>query len=448
MNPYTKGFQLVNFCLAPLTKSVECTSVSADDHQVDNLTSQHAHQRLKGFRVEHFIRPPVHLDFHFLAPVNIACVIIKPELTENSEINLTASAISGTPNTPQHQTALCGRGSVKGEGAVLVLKNRAFERRVHSKVDLSLSSSVLGSRITFSDTVKNSEVPFRDVPNIKCLKVTVNYFSGPRPVSLKWVEVWGTLGYSSRRGDIEAARAAIAHLSDSGGKGAVNVSTERPAGVAQHLKLCYDHKANCEMGKPCSDGTCTHIRALGKRVETNHFEMKKEKLPVSQYHFPNRQPQPDSCRTYGTLSANSSTGTLKCSNHYGWHPVFSKYNSRATVQDEVLPEIETPSQSSHASTGDGGGVARRNNGGATDTVPERFLDEITYELMALPMLLPSGHFVDRSTLEKLQHTDSVYGRPPSDPFTGIYNIYKRIFVKVVLFCNCIKMFHFTNAHLS
>ncbi|CAI8041454.1 RING finger protein 37 [Geodia barretti] len=66
---------------------------------------------------------------------------------------------------------------------------------------------------------------------------------------------------------------------------------------------------------------------------------------------------------------------------------------------------------------------RPNESGGRETnsvsVPERFMDEITCEIMVLPMLLPSGHFVDRSTLDKLHTTDCVYGRPPSDPFTEV-----------------------------
>ena len=51
--------------------------------------------------------------------------------------------------------------------------------------------------------------------------------------------------------------------------------------------------------------------------------------------------------------------------------------------------------------------------------PERFLDEITCELMQVPMMLPSGHVVDQSTLHRTQQSDWLYGRPASDPFTGI-----------------------------
>ncbi|XP_061623729.1 RING finger protein 37 [Phyllopteryx taeniolatus] len=54
-----------------------------------------------------------------------------------------------------------------------------------------------------------------------------------------------------------------------------------------------------------------------------------------------------------------------------------------------------------------------------NSIPEEFLDPITQEVMALPMLLPSGMSVDSTTLEEHQKREASWGRPPSDPFTGV-----------------------------
>lgn len=51
-------------------------------------------------------------------------------------------------------------------------------------------------------------------------------------------------------------------------------------------------------------------------------------------------------------------------------------------------------------------------------IPEPFLDAITYEIMALPMVLPSGKLIDSSTLLKHAEQEEKWGRVPSDPFTG------------------------------
>ena len=52
-------------------------------------------------------------------------------------------------------------------------------------------------------------------------------------------------------------------------------------------------------------------------------------------------------------------------------------------------------------------------------VPNEFLDEITFEVMLQPILLPSGHNVDATTVEKHKRVEATWGRPSSDPFTGL-----------------------------
>ncbi|XP_011871178.1 PREDICTED: RING finger protein 37 [Vollenhovia emeryi] len=56
---------------------------------------------------------------------------------------------------------------------------------------------------------------------------------------------------------------------------------------------------------------------------------------------------------------------------------------------------------------------------ATLEVPESFLDAITWELMTQPVVLPSGKVIDQTTLEKHGENEATWGRPLSDPFTGL-----------------------------
>ena len=51
-------------------------------------------------------------------------------------------------------------------------------------------------------------------------------------------------------------------------------------------------------------------------------------------------------------------------------------------------------------------------------IPSDFLDAITYEVMMIPILLPSGYTVDQMTLEKHNREQASWGRAPNDPFTG------------------------------
>lgn len=55
----------------------------------------------------------------------------------------------------------------------------------------------------------------------------------------------------------------------------------------------------------------------------------------------------------------------------------------------------------------------------TFEVPENFLDPITWELMTQPVILPSGKIIDQTTLEKYEENEAIWGRPVSDPFTGL-----------------------------
>lgn len=52
-------------------------------------------------------------------------------------------------------------------------------------------------------------------------------------------------------------------------------------------------------------------------------------------------------------------------------------------------------------------------------VPESFLDPITWELMTQPITLPSGKVIDQITLERHEQNEAIWGRPLSDPFTGL-----------------------------
>ncbi|VEN59078.1 unnamed protein product [Callosobruchus maculatus] len=61
------------------------------------------------------------------------------------------------------------------------------------------------------------------------------------------------------------------------------------------------------------------------------------------------------------------------------------------------------------------------NGDANETfiVPDEFKDDLTYEMMTVPMTLPSGKTVDQTTLEKHSQSEISLGRKPCDPFTGL-----------------------------
>jgi len=52
-------------------------------------------------------------------------------------------------------------------------------------------------------------------------------------------------------------------------------------------------------------------------------------------------------------------------------------------------------------------------------IPADFLDALTNHLMSLPVMLPSSHSIDQTSLDRHNAQEAVWGRPPSDPFTGL-----------------------------
>lgn len=83
----------------------------------------------------------------------------------------------------------------------------------------------------------------------------------------------------------------------------------------------------------------------------------------------------------------------------------------------------------------------------TFEIPDDFKDALTYDLMAVPLTLPSGHTIDQSTLEKCLATDASCGRHGCDPFTGLRYTDKRKPVLNVALKTRIDMFLLSNSHL-
>ena len=499
------GVQLVNFCLEPLTKHVECTSVCADNYSVANLISCHPTQQQLGFRVESFIRPPVHLFFYFLAPINIISVLVQPNLLEGMELRISVfgSTVTSLTQPEPHQMVLCGKGVMRTEGTVLALRNRTFERK--HNIDLSSSDIVLGSHISPSDLLRQCEHSLKPVNNLRTLKLSITQFSGPKPVALKQVELWGTLGAATRE-EALAAHSVIANL-------------RKPTNLVNEVSLFNSNPESCKVGHMCSGGASkSHKAAVMLPAHTGGREVCKsnnaqktvyERKELPQYmtslDFTTAEFPQNGKRVTGKGKANlqrpDNIASIQSTNPLCSSVPSSDYLRHGNLSMSHPSEISTGHQtnSSHCSLcvspgkscvrADGGRCegshgpsavkgssqgascsstvsatissrilvnqsyngdrASENGGTGLDSIsdqigsgddddymeiPEQFFDEITCEMMLLPMLLPSGHFVDRSTLEKLQHTDSIYGRAPSDPFTGIFLVASGGSVENIVLC--------------
>lgn len=104
---------------------------------------------------------------------------------------------------------------------------------------------------------------------------------------------------------------------------------------------------------------------------------------------------------------------------------FATKEQKASVNKAIMKankSVESISSAEHddSDSSDANGVCAESSRSVDSSlaIPEEFLDAITYEIMALPMVLPSGKIIDSSTLVKHNQIEEKWGRLPSDPFTG------------------------------
>ncbi|XP_033102968.1 RING finger protein 37-like [Anneissia japonica] len=95
--------------------------------------------------------------------------------------------------------------------------------------------------------------------------------------------------------------------------------------------------------------------------------------------------------------------------------IFTSLRAPKEVPHQKQEDKDTHQGTTEAPTTDSVEASSKNG----TECPEEFIDPITLEVMALPVLLPSGHTVDQSTLDRYEISNAQWGRPKTDPFTGV-----------------------------
>ena len=86
--------------------------------------------------------------------------------------------------------------------------------------------------------------------------------------------------------------------------------------------------------------------------------------------------------------------------------------------------IEAPpaaGRSQERNADEGSGAASSTSAREPDTgttASDGIVDALTFERARIPMVLPSGQIVDKSTLDEYNRREEAWGRAPNDPFTG------------------------------
>lgn len=510
MHPPTPSPELINFCLQPLV-DVSSTAVSADEYPLSNLVSIIPSVRSRGFRVEHFIRPPVQLEFEFQLPVNVACIIMQPELVPHSEMRLEVAASFHNVSTCSNLVKVCPNAVVNNNQTLLLLENKLFKKkddgRGFSNFETDLTScqvegsfmnqSVLSRALGTGVAVQPLKHP-NILAKLRQLRLTVTRITGPRPLSLKSLEVWGSPSGGScttpnqleclwscltavrrerRKASSEGVQLYCSKNSSpqqapvAGQQATITAidlhrtyaNTGLACRHARDQKLMSSHErkltevecgsfgheeCHCECPRvhrgPVFGGAGTDTPEVGHIKELTSENKKSLKpqqrvVPVAHLHGCSHNigkskqkpgPSNSSCRsgTYrewleGKNGSPPSTSQQLQPNHNtssGDHDEsISQYSCGLASINNSKAAIDHKQQQQRQRLEDSAAQTLPTTSNHPE-VPSEFLDKITYEVMHIPMLLPSGHCVDRSTVEKLGNNDALYGRAPTDPFTGTY----------------------------
>ena len=350
--------ELANYFLDPFVSAKEVSAVTMDGCSLSNLTSLDPTVRANSFQVEHFIRPPVHVEVEFASPVHLACVLLEPQLGQ-AECQVEVSISAGIHY--RH----CGSVNLKGRRCMALLRNNILH--LHSPV-------VYGS---FAHHRENTEVinhslRYRpDMRRVKHLRLSVTRLSGHLPFRLNSLEVWG-LGSPESRALLKQSKIFSCCFLDTNQecicKTQPTVSTSR---------LCMSPVDAFKKG----EGLCSEA-----------FLWLHQRAPESLTVVEGNQE--------GTQQ--SSLGQPTQLEMDGCKLVSEKPNSLLEGTKEALQDS----------------MSIRAKHFNSLSIPDKYTDELTCEVMLVPMKLPSGHFVDKATLERLEENDLSYGRQPCDPFTG------------------------------
>ena len=356
---------LVNFALDCIGTKISCDKVSSDGYEPNNLLCHgRGWHRSQGFLAEGFIKPPITVTLTFPCPVNLSHVVLDPQVgsQRSSTIEIYTAVryrMQKLVTASPRQSATTGTVDRSGRGGVA----------------------------TENTSVTELEPIFKRVGSICCSEPGQICFDNPRYVSnLSSTErnIVGSHRYCSElRHHQWMMLSAVEFL-------AVRILHTVNGSVAAIGRLEV-------WGQPA--------RSCPPQLREEVFQKYANAMGLQTQHSSSRNNQETGVkggRKGVTCSSWNSQNTDTYSLTQDTVHVFNKGNRALT------------SGSTHLSLSHADQTAK-----TVVDIPEEFLDELTFEIMSIPMLLPSGHSIDVFTLDRFSDVEATYGRQPSDPFTGL-----------------------------
>ena len=361
---------LVNFAVDCIGTKISCDKVSSDGYEPDNLLCHgRGWHRSQGFLAERFIKPPITVTLTFPCPVNLSHLVIDPQVG------------SQRSSTIEIYTAVRSR-----------LQKRAAATESQTGASAATTDRSGGSRDATENTngtLTDLEPIFKRVGSVRCLEPGQVCFDNPRFVH--------TL--SSTDGNF--AGSYQYHLE-------LRHHQWMMLSAVEFLAVRILYTVN---GSIAAIG---RLEVWGQPARSCPPQLREVVLQkyAAAVGLPLHHSSDVSDQKTGVKGGKKGDTDSPCNSQNGnikTHSIMQDSVHVFNKENNTLPSHSQLPPSCTEQAPETGGV----------DIPEEFLDELTFDIMSTPMLLPSGHSIDVFTLERFSDAEATYGRQPSDPFTGL-----------------------------
>ena len=349
---------LVNFLHPFFQSRVDCDVVSSDGYSVGNLVSMDFRECSRGFLAAHFIKPPALLLFQLPFPIHVESMIIKPKV-----------------------------GSQISSGIAILVAGIATKRDSSRKGDISnnKSSQLSRKKRTKKELLSDSnKVGISQQGSALCCQ---NRLERETSIHIPNHSYELDITPGSAKGEHSQVFSQVAWLNDREGK-TIHIQNklfQQRSPVQGFNPIGRSDFQEGEFQRPYLLQKVTHV-AL-KIVRLNGSSV----------------PAIGKVEIWGQPSAACKPGVLEYT-----LGIQEKIQTGAAIRTTTAIRNKTSDDSKNHTL-----LCY-----SSSSIPEDFIDPITCELMTAPVLLPSGHNIDTTTLEKHITVERSWGRLPSDPFTG------------------------------
>ena len=373
----------VNFLHSFFEAKVDCDVVTSDGYSVTNLVSSDVRENSRGFLASHFIKPPALVVFQLPFAVHVGSIVIKPKVGSQISTGIAILVAEIKANCTLH-----------GEKE-FSLKTKLNLRPTNlSKLQWTIEPSTpFSDRNRGTAGEKDVTINPNDHSTEEKSLITHNYALHITPATAK--------------GEHSQFFTQVAWLNNNGGQ-TVHFKNNQFKEIRPVQSVCI----------PCAEGSDICKREFQRMrylQKVTHVALKVVRVSGSSVPAIGKveiwgQPAVPCLPEVLKYALNIQTKIIQAQHKYG--RVFENNEDQVSCTASNVKCLTPTTKQDHA----------------YNSVPEEFIDPITCDIMTIPLLLPSGHNIDSSTLEKHRNAEKSWGRPLSDPFTGIAfsDMYKAI----------------------